>query len=225
MPTTIALLGRKGGVGKTAISAALSWELAAQGRRVLAVDTDPQGTLSLMGERATEEKKVSPSIVRMGENLSAPAQLPRISEGFQFVVIDTPAKNDAVPRAALMVADLALVLGGMGASDTWAVAETVRDVKSAQVLRPHLKAAILLTRLKPHTAIGRTVRDGYAEAGLPLLTAFTCSRIEWVEATDTGQGVTLYAPKSKAAAEARAVLEEALHLLSPPKPQRKRSRG
>ncbi len=45
MRRVVAIANGKGGVGKTTLTAGLAGQLAATGRRVLVVDTDPQGNL------------------------------------------------------------------------------------------------------------------------------------------------------------------------------------
>ena len=52
-PVCVSVINMKGGVGKTTIAAMLCWRAARDGRKVLAVDLDPQANLSqaLMGDR------------------------------------------------------------------------------------------------------------------------------------------------------------------------------
>ena len=45
MRRVVAIANGKGGVGKTTLTAGLAGQIAAAGRRVLVVDTDPQGNL------------------------------------------------------------------------------------------------------------------------------------------------------------------------------------
>lgn len=77
----ITLLNQKGGVGKTTLSAHIAAGLALRGKRVLAVDTDPQGSLtSIFGlslapdvyDMIIRDKPIHELIVRVPVGLFAP---------------------------------------------------------------------------------------------------------------------------------------------------------
>ena len=76
-PRWIAIVGRKGGVGKTALALGLAAHYSRAGRRVLLVDLDPQGSTSLaLGADATGEHlaamlagTAAPDVVQPAENL------------------------------------------------------------------------------------------------------------------------------------------------------------
>lgn len=208
----IAFVSQKGGVGKSTLAAAFAWELHSRGQRVLVVDADPQGTVRVTGEIAAEQGQEAPSIVAMGQDLHRPDQLPRLAQAFDHCIIDTPGRQGAIMRAALMVADVALVPSGQSAADAWGVLETVELVQQAQVIRPQLAGALVITRKAPRTKLGQSAREVLEEVGFPVLQAEGTFRVAWQESLAAGQGVTVYAPRDKAAEEARAILEETLDL-------------
>jgi chromosome partitioning protein len=148
----------------------------------------------------------------MDATLAQPGQLPKLAPSFTHTVLDTPPRYGAVQRAALMVADVALLPCGPGALDAWALAESVELVKEAQALRSELVAAVLLTRVQAGTALGRGARDVLAEAGLPVLRAELGLRVAYAEALAAGLGVGAYAPGSPAALEVAALVAELLAL-------------
>lgn len=207
-PRIIAFAGQKGGAGKTtgAISVAAEWY--ARRRRVLLVDTDPQGSARTWAEVATETGAAAPTVVAMGRGLHQPGQLPALSADHDVTVVDCPPRLDDVQRAVLMVANLVLIPCGPSTIDAWSMAESLELVRKAQAMRPELKAAILITRKQPKTTIGQDARKVLEGTGLPVLAAELAYRVIYQEAPAAGQGPTTYAPKSAAAAEVRALVDE-----------------
>lgn len=218
---TIALTGQKGGSGKSTVALALAAEGVARGLRVLLVDADPQGTARTWGAVANEAGQEAPTIVSMGADLHRPGQLPALAPSFDLVVIDCPPRHAEVARAALMVADLAILPSGPSAHDAWALAESVELVQAAQRVKPRLKARALVTRKVPGTVIGKGAREALEGGGVPLLRAELGFRVAYQEAPAAGLGVAQYAPGSEAAAEVKALASEVFALVGLTKKRRK----
>lgn len=208
----IAFAGQKGGSGKSTAAIAFAAECIERGLSVLLVDADPQGTARTWGEVANQAGHQTPTVVAMGPDLHRPGQLPTLAKRYEVAVIDCPPRHAEVQRAALMVADLAVLPSGPSAHDVWALAESVELVKSAQRVRPELKAVALVTRKVPGTVIGREAREALKEAGVPVLRAELGFRVAYQEAPATGRGVAQYEPSGEAAAEVRELTTEVLGL-------------
>lgn len=204
----IAFAGQKGGAGKSTAAVCVASVALERRRRVLLVDADPQGTVRTWAEVAAENGRSAPTVVAMGAAMHRPDQLPRVSAGFDWVLIDCPPRAGDVQRSALMVADVAVLPCGPTAADAWALAGTLEVVQEAQVLRPELQAVVLLTRIQGNTALGRGAREVLKDCGQRVLKAELGYRVAYQEALAAGRGVTDYAPKTPAAQEIAALFAE-----------------
>jgi chromosome partitioning protein len=205
----IALVSQKGGVGKSSLAVSIAWELVARGSSVLIVDGDPQGTARIASEVATEGGRRAPTAVALGKDMCRPEHLRRM-QSFDHVVIDTPAKLGDVQRAALMIADVALVPISQSGAEVWGNTDTIALISQAQMINTTLKGALVFVRKLPNTALGKRARAIFEGNDFPLLVSETTFRVAWQEAITAGVGVAQYAPKDKAARELRCVVDEVL---------------
>lgn len=209
MRHVFAFAGQKGGIGKTTAAIGVAAEWQARGLRVLLVDADEQGTARTWAAVAAEQGRGAPTVVGMGAGMHAPAQLPRVAAAFDRVVVDCPGvASSAIVRSALMVAGVAVLPCGASPADAWALGATMQLVRDAQALRPELRACALLTRIAPHTAVGRAARSVVAGAGVDVLEAVLTHRVGYVEALAAGMGPAEYDAGGRCRVEIQRLTEE-----------------
>lgn len=206
----IALAGQKGGSFKSTTAIAIACELQARGFKVLLVDADPQGTARTFGQVAASTGNTVPTVVGMGVDLYKPHQLPTLAESFDYTVLDTPPRRGDVQKAALAVANMAVLPCGPSAADAWALTESIDLVNEAKTLRPDLKAAVLITRKVARTVLANSAREILSGFGLPILKTELGFRIAYQESLAAGKGAAQYAPNDVVAEEVRALTDEIL---------------
>ncbi|GCD60596.1 ParA family partition ATPase [Acetobacter pasteurianus] len=117
MPT-IAIISQKGGAGKTTLALHLAAAAEDAGHTALVIDVDPQATAS---QWAAWRKDAPPRLAaKIGQAMS---------QGAEFIVIDTPPHADSAASAAVEVADLVLIPCRPSAFDLAAIKTTASLIK------------------------------------------------------------------------------------------------
>ena len=209
----IAVLNQKGGVGKTTIATHLAGAFAREGRSVVMIDSDPQGSALDWSQRRKEATypRLFGVIGLARETLHLEA--PEIARTTDHVIIDGPPRVTALARSALLAADLVLIPVQPSPYDVWASMEMVTLIAEARVYRPALQVAFIINRRIAGTVIGREARSALANQQIPTLHAEIHQRIVFAESVAAGRLAAELDPDGAAAREIAALAMEVARLI------------
>lgn len=200
----LTVVNQKGGVGKTSLVVNLAGLRSRRGRRVMVVDTDPQGSLlqwhSVSGGEGVD-------VVHLPQS-SLAGPLGRFDRRYDDVLVDTPPALGARLRSVLGVCTMALVPIGPSPLDIWSSRETVDMIRAAKTRNRRLRGRLVVSRKIGRTRLGREARSALETYGLPICDAEISQRIAYVEAMVAGRSVCAHAPHSTAAEEIDALCRE-----------------
>jgi chromosome partitioning protein len=188
----ITFVTQKGGAGKTTLAINCAVAAAQRKKSVLIIDLDAQA--SAEGWYQDREAE-SPRLVRLDSGGISEALAKARHAGFDYVLIDTPGKDEPATAAAIRAADFCIVPCRPTPVDLKAVPPTV-----ATINRLSKPAVFVLTQTPPR---GERIRE--AEVGLAML-GIVCpirvvARTAYQDAQGAGLGVAEFDPNGKAAAE------------------------
>ena len=200
----ISFLNQKGGVGKTTLSINVAARLTSQGRKILLVDADKQGSATTWASLRDETPFQVISMAR--ENLAK--DVIRLAADFDATVIDGPPHAEGIARACIIASDfVALPIEPSGLS-TWASDLTVKQVQEAQDFKETLKCGFVVSRKIGNTIIGREIRSMAAVAGIQLLDAEVEQRVAYAESLTMGKTIFEWSPTGAAAKEIVTLTDE-----------------
>jgi chromosome partitioning protein len=121
----ITFASRKGGVGKSTLTAHIAAYAHLSGRRCLIIDADPQGSLTLWHSRRATGDLALQNAARGIDRLIGSAQF----NGIEWVFIDTAPTTWLVVQEAIRFATMVIIPVRPGFFDIAAVQETVKTCR------------------------------------------------------------------------------------------------
>jgi cellulose biosynthesis protein BcsQ len=132
-PMKITVTSSKGGVGKSSLACLLAAEWSEQGRRVLLLDADPQGTSIRWSERRLARGLETPVVTGVGDNVAAVMR--QQARDYDVVLVDTAGRLGDRSVMALGSSDIALVPVQASGPSLWTIGDSLNAIETAQSVR------------------------------------------------------------------------------------------
>jgi chromosome partitioning protein len=160
----IALVGNKGGAGKTTLSVNIAAGIARK-HSTAVLDADPQG--SSLQWRAFTDDDGAISVFEATNDLAD--QIGTLKDQYECLVIDCPPSVHAPQtNTVLQSCDIALIPVQPSPVDLWATVHTERAIEQAREVNPQLRAMLILNQLETRTTLSRLVREAAEQIELPV---------------------------------------------------------
>ncbi len=200
----------KGGVGKTTIAINLTIARAAEGRDVLLVDGDEQGTAQTFTElRAALLGHAGYTAVSL-QGAALRTQVRQLAPKYDDILIDVGGRDTGSLRAALTVTDVLLIPVQPRSFDIWAIDQVALLVKEARAVND-LRALLLINAADAQGRDNEEAAELLREVeGMELLPFAIGRRKAFPNAASQGRAVIEQNPKDFKAVQELAALTKAL---------------
>lgn len=141
----------KGGVGKTTIALQLALARSLEGKDVLLVDGDRQGTSQIAIQMRSDEN-ITPNVtcIFLPDGPILRTQVINLKDKFDDVIIDAGGRDSTALRAALTLSDTLLIPYRPRSFDVWAIDNISALINEVNSVRDGLQAFAILNAADTH---------------------------------------------------------------------------
>ncbi len=201
----------KGGVGKTTLAINLAIARALNGRDVLLVDGDEQGTATSFTELRTEHLGQAGYTAVSLHGTAIRTQTRHLAPKYSDVVIDVGGRDTGSLRAALTIANTLLIPVQPRSFDLWAVENIAGLVKEAREINERLRAVLVLNAADAQGSDNDAAAENLLEVqGLEYLPMPVGRRKAFPNAASIGRSVLEQTPRDQKAVQELAALVAAV---------------
>ncbi len=196
----IAIIGQKGGTGKTTVTLGLAVAAAEAKKNVAIIDLDPQANAANWKDRreADNPAVISAQVSRLKQTIQTASEY-----GTNLILIDTPGRSDNTAIEAARAADLVLIPTHSQIFDL----ETLHGVRDLLRVAGDPLAYVVLNGIHPQAKKGaQTTRELIENTfGIKVAPMHLCQRGSYADAPSSGKTAQEIDPKGKAAEELRSL--------------------
>lgn len=166
----ITVCNQKGGSGKTTVSMCLAGALASQGKKVLVVDADAQGTATRWAASAEESTTFPAAVIGLSAaNAKVHREIKKFVNDYQYIIIDCPPAADSpVPQSALLVSDIAIVPVIPSPLDLWAAVGIREVINQVKTINENLEARLVVNQCQSNTSLAKDSLEILSEFGIEV---------------------------------------------------------
>ncbi len=194
--------GEKGGTGKTTIATNLSAMRALDGRDVLLIDTDPQGSANYWAQ-SRDDVSITPRVAciqKFGKGL--PKEVQDLSGRYDDIIIDAGGRDSIELRSALVVVEKVFIPIQPSQFDIWTLNQMDELVETAKGFNPDIQANVIISRSSTNPSVHESeetgkLLDDFSNLGLANVTIR--DRIAYRKAAKDGLAVIELKPKDQKA--------------------------
>jgi chromosome partitioning protein len=197
----IVFASRKGGSGKSTLTAHLAAHANRPSRRCMLIDADPQGSISLWHKlRGTAEPQLRSGIRGIKETVAQAR-----ADGVEWAFVDTPPNMSGAVTDAISEATLVVIPVRLAVFDLAAVKETIDFARQSKKPFALVINAVPPRRDNTESPFVTQVREVLAGLNVPVWAGQITHRTIYSMSLEYGEGAKEYDSDSPAAAEISAL--------------------